>query len=242
MVRVENLSFAYDSKQVVSEITMDLEAGSTMAIIGPSGCGKTTLLYLLAGLLSHTQGSVYIDGQKLCGVRKDTGIILQNYGLFPWKTIQENVALSLGVFGTPKKMLNQQVTNILSELNLIDLQDKYPHQISGGQKQRAAIARTLVRMPDLLLMDEASSALDALTKETIQDMLLAIYMKNRTTMIFVTHSIEEAVFLGQKIVIMKEGRIHKIIEGNPVGKADYRKSDMFYQKCLAVRTALEETL
>lgn len=225
--------------EIIDRISIDIKSNTTTAIIGPSGCGKTTLLYLIAGLLPYEEGEIRVNSGMVNGVRKSTGIILQNYGLFPWKTIKQNILLGLKARGVPKEKSIIMLEEIIKELGIESISNQYPADVSGGQKQRAAIARTLVLNPDLLLMDEASSALDALTKETIQDLLLNIFQTRKTTMVFVTHSIEEAVFLGQNIIIMEEGKIKNIIDNKNVGMAEHRRSKVFYETCSMVRSSLE---
>ncbi len=241
MIEINNLSFKYDeTREVVENVSLRISKNTTTAIIGSSGCGKTTLLYLIAGILDADEGNILIDNKYVSGIRKSTGIILQNYGLFPWKTVYENILITLKTRNFSVCERENKINKILNDLDIFSIKDRFPGNISGGQKQRTAIARTLIANPDLLLMDEASSALDALTKENIQDLLLGIYEKKKTTIIFVTHSIEEAVFLGQKIVIMSEGKINHIYDNPNVGDHGRRKSPEFYKSCAEVRNLLED--
>jgi len=240
MIQVRNLNYSYGSDVALSNINLDIEENTTCAIIGPSGCGKTTLLYLLAGLIDVTEGEIYIKNERVKGSRRETGVILQDYGLLPWKTVWGNIALGLKVRGMSKEQINKEVDEILRELDIQDLKHKYPAQLSGGQKQRVTIARTLVIKPDLLLLDEFTSALDAMTKENIQNLILKIYKKKPVTIVFVTHSIEEAVFLGQKIVIMEKAKIKRIIENPYFGDVEIRSRIDYYNICLEVRRWLEE--
>ncbi|MBE0451771.1 MAG: ATP-binding cassette domain-containing protein [Clostridia bacterium] len=238
MLIIKDLSFSYGEDNVLDQINLDISRHTTTAIIGPSGCGKTTLLYIMAGLLAFDEGEMVwsIEHQSRAS-RK--GIILQNYGLFPWKTVENNIKLGLIAQKRPKEVVQKSADEIMERLNITEIRHKYPHQISGGQRQRAAIGRTLVLKPELLLMDEASSALDALTKETIQDLVLEIFSEQSMSMVFVTHSIEEAVFLGQNIIIMEQGKIKEKIKNENVGMAEHRKEACFYEKCIEVRSALE---
>jgi NitT/TauT family transport system ATP-binding protein len=238
VIEIKNLSFSYQAREVLDHISLSICSGTTTALIGPSGCGKTTLLYLIAGLVPYDCGEIFIRDKKVAGVRETTGIILQNYGLFPWKTIESNILIGMIARKIPLKLRREKLENILSELDIAQIRHQFPSKVSGGQKQRSAIARTLVLDPDLLLMDEASSALDAMTKEVIQDLLLKIFKARRTTMLFVTHSIEEAVFLGQRIVVMKNGRISKICENPDMGIPDHRTDPSFYQMCAKIRDIL----
>lgn len=238
MINIKDLNFSYEDENVLCDINLKVPKNTTCAVIGPSGCGKTTLLYTLAGLLNISVGDVSINGNKQKGVRSKTGVILQDYGLLPWKTALKNVSFGLKVQGLGKQEINDRVSDVFEELNISELKNKYPSQLSGGQKQRVAIAKTLVTNPDLLLLDEATSALDAMTKEHIQNLLLKLYKKHPTTILFITHSIEEAVFLGQQIVVMEKSKIRKIIENPYFGDENIRYKMDYYKVCLEVRRYL----
>ncbi|MDP4094073.1 MAG: ABC transporter ATP-binding protein [Bacillota bacterium] len=238
MIQVRNLGIDFGSEWALKNIDLDIPSNTTCAIIGPSGCGKTTLLCVLAGLLVPTAGQVLIDGQQLRGIRKNTGLILQNNGLLPWKTTWKNVELGLRTRQPDRKIVNEKVYSILKQMEISEFRNKYPAQLSGGQKQRTAIARTLVLEPDILLLDEASSALDAITREQLQNLILEIYKNKPTTLVLVTHSIEEAVFLGQKIVVMKKAQIKHIMSNPFFGDADIRTKPDYYNVCMEVRKRL----
>jgi NitT/TauT family transport system ATP-binding protein len=240
MIDIRGLSVNYGNESALKDIELNIPKNSTCAIIGPSGCGKSTLLYALAGLIRPFKGQILINGEELNKVRRDTGVILQTDGLLPWKKVWQNVALGLKVRGYEKSAIADKVYSILKELDMLSHIDKYPAQLSGGQKQRVAIARTLVTEPDLLLLDEASSALDEITKEHIQNLILNIYKKNPVTLVFVTHSIEEAVFLGQKIIVMGVGCIRSQIHNPYFGDENLRLKPEFYTTCLQVRKSLSE--
>lgn len=241
MIRIKNLSINYGNEEALLDVSLDIAKNTACAIIGPSGCGKTTLLYALAGLLKCRQkGQIIINGEEIKGVRRQTGLILQHMGLLPWKRVWDNVALGLKVRGFDKGEIYNKVYKMLSELDMLDHKDKYPGQLSGGQKQRAAIARTLVTEPDLLLLDEASSALDEITREHIQNLILEIFQKYPVTMVLVTHSIEEAVYLGQKIVIMGKGSICHIVENPYFGDPNIRMKQQFYDMCISIRKKLAD--
>lgn len=235
MIRVRNLGVNYGSEVALSNINLDIPRYRTCAIIGPSGCGKTTLLYAIAGLIAPSSGQIMIGDEEIRGIRKETGVILQSAGLLPWKTVWENVALGLKARKHDKATINRKVSAILEELGVLKHRHKYPAQLSGGQKQRIAIARTLVLEPDLLLMDEASSSLDAINREHIQNLILKLYKKKPTTLVLVTHSIEEAVFLGQTIVVMEKESIKQIIENEHFGDEKIRSKPEFYNICFEVR-------
>jgi NitT/TauT family transport system ATP-binding protein len=235
MIHISNLRANYGSEIALENINLDISKNKTCAIIGPSGCGKTTLLYAIAGLIEPSSGKIIINGEEMKAIRKETGVILQNAGLLPWKTVRENVALGLKARKLDKSLINRKVNAILKELGILEHCNKFPARLSGGQKQRVAIARTLVLEPDLLLMDEASSALDAINREHIQNLILRLYKKNPNTLLLVTHSIEEAVFLGQTIVIMEGATIKHIIENSHFGDEDIRSKPDYYNICLEVR-------
>jgi NitT/TauT family transport system ATP-binding protein len=240
MIEISNLSFNYGKEEVIKNIKLNIYKGSTCALIGPSGCGKTTLLYILAGLLQNYKGEVKINGKDHAGVRKETGLIFQNGGLLPWKSLWDNTALGLVARKADKNQIQEKVSSILEELDIVENKDKFPSQLSGGQKQRCSIGRTLVLEPDLLLLDEASSALDAINRERLQDLILRMYKKRGMTLVIVTHSIEEAVFLGQKIAVMEHGRIKHIIDNPHFGDENIRLSEDYYRICLEVRKWLNE--
>ncbi len=245
MIKINDLSISYNADNgqdelAIEDINLEIKKNSTCAIIGPSGCGKTTLIYALAGLLKSDKGSINIFGERQEGIRQQTGLILQNYGLLPWKTTRQNVALGLEVRGQSPELTCQIVDDILVKLGVSEYQDKYPTQLSGGQRQRVAIGRALAIGPDLLLMDEPSSALDALTKEHLQNLVLKIYKENPMTVILVTHNIAEAVFLGQKIVVMKRAGIKQILDNPYFGDESLRDKMDFYKICLEVRKCLEK--
>lgn len=239
MISVRNLGVNYGSETALKNINLDIARNTICAVIGPSGCGKTTLLYTMAGLIVPTMGKVLINGEERKTIRKETGVILQNTGLLPWKTAWDNVSLGLKARKIDKCAVNRKVAAILEDLGILEHKNKFPAQLSGGQKQRVAIARTLVIEPDLLLMDEASSALDAINREHIQNLILKLYKKNPTTMVMVTHSIEEAVFLGQTIVIMERAGIRHRIENPYFGDENIRFKPEYYNICLEVRKWLE---
>lgn len=202
MIKISDLTVKYKNEKAIDSLSLSIEKGKTYAIIGKSGCGKTTLLYTIAGLISNYEGKLEIEGE--------TSLILQNLGLFNWFTVYKNIELGLNKYKFTKKEKEKLVNDVLKELDLLSFKNKYPKELSGGQKQRVAIARTIISNPETLLLDEATSALDSINKEKIQDLLLDIKDKRNNTMILVTHSIEEAVFLGEYIVVMKDGKIHSL--------------------------------
>lgn len=228
MIEVKDLAFAYQEVEVIKDIKFKIKEGESLAVIGPSGCGKSTLLYLLAGLDKADRGEIKIKGERLEQIRENTGVILQDYGLFPWKTVHDNLALGLKIRGYSKSELGKIVTKTLNRLGIKEFAENYPAELSGGQKQRVAVGRSLVLKPDLMLMDEPFSALDALTREEMQNLILKIHNRDQLTFILVTHDIAEAVFLGRKIAVMREGRIIDILENPHFGESDLREKDDFF--------------
>lgn len=234
MIEATQVGYAYKETVALRDVSFALPAGETLAVLGPSGCGKTTLLSLIAGLLQPTAGDLKVGGKPAEPRRPGTSLIMQDYGLLPWKSVRENAALGLTIRGLPK----DKADRALAEVGLADLGSRWPHQLSGGQRQRVAIARSLALEPDLLLMDEPFSALDALTREEMQDMLLSIWRRRGTTMVLVTHSIAEAVYLGQQILVLspRPGRLVGHFRSQTVGD---RRSAAFHQLVNEVRDSLE---
>lgn len=211
-------------------------------LIGPSGCGKSTLLYLLSGLLKPTAGKVIIDGKEIDKPRQLTGFILQDYGLFPWLNVKDNIGLGMKIRRISKKKQNERIHQVLEEMGLSSYKEHYPSQLSGGQRQRVALARVLALQPDLLLMDEPLSSLDALTRERIQNLLLEIRKKEKLTTVLVTHNIEEAIFLGSRIIVLADHLPTKVIseiENNGVDSPNFRETDDFFHLTVQVRGLLE---
>src|SRR5450830_870761 len=245
MIKVDNLEVVYQNKSsrliALNNVSLDLSKGMTCAIIGPSGCGKSTLLYVLAGLLKHSGGDVSINGEAVRPNRRETALILQDYGLLPWKTAFQNTALGLEIRGVPQAETFAAVQEAMTELGIWEFREHYPVQLSGGQRQRVAIARSLTLKPNLFLMDEPFSSLDALTREVLQDTLLEFWKRKKAAIMLVTHSIEEAVFVGQKILIFSKGpgRILDVVENKEMGDHDYRNKPLFYQRCSQVREIIE---
>ncbi|MDQ7093471.1 ABC transporter ATP-binding protein [Desulfosporosinus sp. PR] len=246
MIDVANCDLAYSQGalpvKVYSDFNLKIDPGESLVLIGPSGCGKSTLLYLLSGLLKPSGGEIRIWGEPLRKTRQKTAIILQEYGLFPWLNVEQNVRLGLKVRHQPKKVYRYIVDEMIHKMGLTEVKHHFPSQLSGGQKQRVALARALTLKPDLLLMDEPLSALDALTRERLQKLLLEIWQEQKLTTVLVTHSIEEAVFLGSRILVLKNGRPTQIVGEifNPqVGQSGYRQTSEFFQKASYIRSLLE---
>ena len=226
------------SVRALSGIKFSLKFGETLTLVGPSGCGKTTLLLILAGLEKPNSGELLFKDEVLHERNHKIALMLQNYGLFPWKTVRQNVELGLKIRNV--KTSRKEIINALDELNISDKIDAFPQQLSGGQQQRVALARAMVLKPELLLLDEPFAALDTLTRERLQLLLYDTWIKNQFSMVLATHNIPEAVRLGQRIAIMSgnTGRIEKIIE-NPCGCKIASNGDRsFYEMTSLVRHEL----
>ena len=226
----------------VDDVCLTVPDGESVALIGPSGCGKSTLLRLACGLMAPGAGKVLVDGAELTGPRRGTALILQDFGLLPWKSVFANAELGLKVAGVPAAERKRRTETALAQVGLSEFRDAWPAHLSGGMKQRLAIARALAQDADILLMDEPLSALDALLREQLQQTLLDLWLTRRHTALLVTHSIEEAVFLGQRIVVLspRPGRIHALVENPHVGREGWRASEEFFAVCTEVRGLLDE--
>jgi NitT/TauT family transport system ATP-binding protein len=198
----------------LENINLEIKTGEFFVIVGPSGCGKSTLLDLLGGLTRPTSGRILIGGAPVTGPALDRGLVFQQYALFPWRTAQKNVEFGLEAKGVPARERTDCAKRFLDMVGLAEFRDRYPHELSGGMKQRVAIARSLAYDPDVLLMDEPFAALDAQTRENLQGELLRIWEQSGKTIVFITHGIDEAVYLGQRVAIMtsRPGRIKQVIE------------------------------
>lgn len=255
MIALAQMTFSYSQPPPIFEgFDWQVDPAETWAVLGPSGCGKSTLLYLLAGLRFPDGGRVLIHGRPVTRPRPRTGLILQEYGLLPWATVHQNVSLGLrirefyGPDGTHAPLSFRQseveestVSSWLSRVGLDGLGAKYPTQISGGQRQRTAIARTLALEPDLLLMDEPFSSLDAPTREDLQHLSLKLCAENAITLILVTHTIEEAAFLGKKVLLLKQppNRETDIVENPLAGTPGYRESPQYTEMVRKLRGRLD---
>jgi NitT/TauT family transport system ATP-binding protein len=198
----------------LENISLRVEPGEFMVLVGPSGCGKSTLIDLLGGLSQPSSGQILLDGEPITGPGLNRGIVFQQYALFPWRTALENVEFGLEAKRVPKAERRDIARNHLDMVGLSGFEGRFPHELSGGMKQRVAIARSLAYDPEVLLMDEPFAALDAQTRETLQVELVKIWEKSRTTILFITHGIDEAVCLGQRIAVMtsRPGRIKRIVD------------------------------
>lgn len=229
MINIRNLNVGYKNKDAVitalDSINLDIARGEICAIIGPSGGGKSTLLKVLAGIIKDYNGEALIDGKKINPKLHRIGFIPQNYGLVKWKTAEENILLSAKIKDGKRNIDKDYYEEILNKLKINDLKDRYPNELSGGQKQRISIARAFLLKPNLLLMDESFSALDAITREEVQELFLSVWKEHRVTTILITHDIKEAIYLGEKIVVLSSapGKVVKTME-NPLFSRFYLES------------------
>lgn len=251
MIRLESLTYTFPNQLTIfKDFSWSAGRGEAWAVLGPSGCGKTTLLYLLAGLRMPTAGRVLIDDQPLTRPRPHTGLILQDYGLLPWATVRQNAELGLRVrafYGPDGKHApedfrpNVDLDPWLARLGLTPFQNQFPGQISGGQRQRTAIARTLALQPDLLLMDEPFSSLDAPTRQSLQNLILELWAEQKLTLVIVTHAIEEAAILGRKILLLGQppNTRAEVIENPGAAQPGFRDSPEYTALCRELRQRME---
>lgn len=257
IVSVKSLTFGFTpEKPLFVNLNWEIATGERWAVLGPSGCGKSTLLLLLAGILKSPAGKITIGESPLSRPRPRTGLILQDYGLLPWATVKQNSELGLKlrkIYGPDGKHAPQDeiVENPqksdrrwLKRLGLDEIKDRYPSQISGGQQQRTAIARTLALNPDLLLMDEPFGSLDAPTSAVLQKLLIELNLEDNLAMVLVTHSVETAAFIGEKILLLGNPPITtlQIIQNPSSGKDNYRDSTEYHVLCQSLRSQLETSL
>lgn len=201
-LQVRGVDKYFDRLHVLAAIDLHLEANEFVSIVGASGCGKSTLLNIIAGLMLPSAGEVLVDGQIVRGPGSDRGMIFQNYSLFPWLSVADNIAFGLQLKGVSRSRQKEKIAYYLEVVGLSQFADAYPKQLSGGMKQRVAIARALANEPEVLLMDEPFGALDAQTREQMQLFLLNLWEQTHTTILTITHDVEEAIFLSQRIYIM----------------------------------------
>ncbi len=197
----DNVHKQFGDLPVVDGFTSEFKTGELVALVGPSGCGKSTLLHLAAGLEMPTQGSVMADGAKVAGPHPSRTLVFQEHALYPWLTLEDNVALALEFQNTPKKRAREAAREWLARVSLAGFEHYYPHQVSGGMRQRAALARAFIAQPQTMLMDEPFGALDALTRLALQDVLRQLIAQEKPTVLLVTHDVDEALFLADRIVV-----------------------------------------
>lgn len=213
---IENLSMRFDlpngsTVQALQDVSLHLESGQLLSVLGPSGCGKTTLLNIIAGFLAPTSGTIHLNGHKVTGPDAERGMVFQQGALFEWMNVRENIGFGPKMKGTPKAEIHQTVDHLLQVVGLQDFAEKAIYELSGGMQQRVALARCLANDPDVILMDEPLGALDALTREKMQALVLKLWKETGKTVILITHSVEEALLLGERLLVMapRPGRVYK---------------------------------
>jgi NitT/TauT family transport system ATP-binding protein len=210
---IRNLHKCYRARDgdvlALADVDIDVAEGEFVTIVGPSGCGKSTLLYILGGFIAADGGTIEVDGRAVAGPGIDRGVVFQEYALFPWLTVVQNIRYGLEMTGVPRQRREQTVQRLVDTIGLQGFEHRFPRELSGGMKQRVAIARTLAYDPKILLLDEPFGALDAQTREFMQDELLRLWMAARKTVVMVTHDVNEAVYLSERVLIMSQrpGRI-----------------------------------
>lgn len=216
LISVRSVTEKYETTSTVAldNVSLDIAPGEFISLVGPSGCGKSTLLKIVSGLMRQTSGDVALEGRALSRPSKDVGLVFQSPVLLPWRSILENVLFPVEVQYGHTKAFQERALGLLDKVGLLSFKDSYPHQLSGGMQQRASIVRALVQDPKVLLMDEPFGALDAMTREQMNVLLLDIWSEHKKTVVFVTHSIPESVFLSDRVVVMtpRPGRIEQVLD------------------------------
>ncbi|MFD3447201.1 ABC transporter ATP-binding protein [Microbacteriaceae bacterium 4G12] len=237
-----SFSYAHDSKKVLSHLNLDVHKGEFVSLIGPSGCGKSTLFRLITGLEKPETGAVFIQGKEITGRSNEVGYMPQQDLLLPWRTVLENAALAMECQGIKKKDAYEKVKALLDKFGLQGYDMKYPKDLSGGMRQRVSFLRTFLTGADIFLLDEPFSALDAITKLNMQEWLLEQWQKWEKTVLFITHDVEEALFLSNRILVMTEQPVTNLIEVTvPLGKNRTRQ-DLSRSEVLQIKEALIDML
>lgn len=249
-IQINNVSMVYKDNNgndvtALQNVSLDIQKGEFISLLGPSGCGKTTLLRIVADLLNPTSGSVTVCGQtpKEIRLQQKYGIVFQSPVLFDWRTVRNNIKLPLEIMNVPKAEQNSRIDKMLEMVGLSEFGSHYPKQLSGGMQQRVGIARALVIQPEILLMDEPFSALDEFTKEKLHDDLLRIWRKTNKTVIFVTHNIQEAAYLSDRVCVLSPhpGRLSSVIDVDlPRPRThEIRQSEEFFMLVKKIRNSFE---
>jgi NitT/TauT family transport system ATP-binding protein len=242
MIDVRDVVVEYGRKatavRAVDGVSLSVAPGESLALIGPSGCGKSSLLFAMAGLVRPTEGAISVNGEALTRPRREIALILQNAGLLPWKTVWQNANLSL-LLG--KEYPRVTARAVLDELGLGEVRNRYPSELSEGMKRRVGVARALSTSPNVMLMDEPLASLDTLTKERIQDLFLRLWKRHAFALVLVTHDIEEAAFLGQRVGVLTDrpAKIKEFVENPAMGELNYRDTAAFAETAQRLRAALE---
>jgi NitT/TauT family transport system ATP-binding protein len=227
VISIRSVTKTFGALTALDDVSLDVADGTFLSLVGPSGSGKSTLLDLLGGLTTPTSGEVLIDGEPVRGPGLDRGVVFQQYALFPWRTARANVEFGLEGGPLGKRQRAERAREYLALVGLSGFEDRYPHELSGGMKQRVAIARSLAYDPAVLLMDEPFAALDAQTREQLQDELLRIWRRTGKTIVFITHGIDEAVYLGQRVAVLtsRPGRLKAVVDIDLGDRAGDVRSD-----------------
>jgi NitT/TauT family transport system ATP-binding protein len=241
MIEIQGVSHTYRTSDghdipALEGVSLEVREREFIALLGPSGCGKSTLLYLIGGFLPISSGTVRVRGAPVTGPGPDRGVVFQHFALFPWKTVLGNVLYGLEKLGLPRAQREKRAREFIDMVGLTGFEESYPSHLSGGMKQRAALARTLAIDPQILLMDEPFGALDAQTRSLMQAELLAIWQRSPKTVIFVTHDVQEAVYLAQRVFVMsaRPGRIKAVVD------TDFERSDAHVFKSKAFVDKVDE--
>jgi NitT/TauT family transport system ATP-binding protein len=240
-IHVEETEVRYGEHLALAHVDLDVHEGEFVCLLGPSGCGKTTLLNAIAGFVQPSSGHIDVGGKEVTGPGSDRGVVFQEYALFPWLTVEKNIQYGprlRGIRGAELSALSKKYCELVG---LLGSAERYPNQLSGGMRQRVAIARALANRPDILLMDEPFGALDAMTRQTLQEELLKIWESERKTFVFVTHSIAEAVFLADRVVVMTAhpGRIKRVI-ANTTPRPRSRTSEEHFEMYRTIDLLFQE--
>ena len=236
VLSLQKVRVAFGGRPVLADISFEVAAGEFLCVVGPSGCGKTTLIRLLAGLLAPSGGEMLFEGRPLAGTSRERAIVFQDYSkaLLPWRTVAGNIVLSLEACGVAEPERSRRIGALLAKMRLESAADRYPSQLSGGMQQRVQIARCLAQQPRLLLMDEPFGALDAITRQGLQDEIARLVAEQRTTVVFITHDLEEAIYLGDRVIVLATdpGRIAEMVEvgiAKPRDQLETRENPRFLE-------------
>jgi ABC-type nitrate/sulfonate/bicarbonate transport system ATPase subunit len=241
-ISVKDVTFWYSpAEPIFRDFNWQMREGESWSIIGPSGCGKTTLLYLLAGLHRPLAGTISLGDKPVTGPTTNVGLMLQDYGLLPWLTVRDNVQLGLKIRSLPAKECRQTAMHWLEQLGIGGIADRFPYQLSGGQRQRVALARVLALQPDVLLLDEPFSSVDELTREQLQRLMAELKSRIRTTVVLVTHNIEEAALLTRRVLILSRNspvEAANVVSSPFDGQMPSRRDPAFQDFCARLREEL----
>jgi len=240
-LKMDNVTYSYENeKTIINQTTLEIKKGEFHSLLGRSGCGKTTLLKIASGLLQPNKGAVYLGNKKIIKPSAEIGFVFQAPTLLEWKTVIDNVLLPISLKRKPTKQDRERAATLLRMMRLPDYDHYYPSELSGGQQSRVAIARALIHHPSMLFLDEPFAALDAITREDLQDDLLALCQDQKMTVLFITHDIAEAVYLSDHVAVMESGEItfELTVSLPKPRKASDRYSFLFNEHCLKVRNAM----